>query len=74
MKRILVTIVVVIVAVTGVIFFVNGRSGDSKQTTDAKKISVVTTNSILEDMVKNVAKDRVELYSIVQRGVDPHEY
>ncbi|EOA3429578.1 zinc ABC transporter substrate-binding protein [Enterococcus faecalis] len=74
MKRNLVTIIVVIAAVTGVIFFVNGRSGDSKQTTDAKKISVVTTNSILEDMVKNVAKDRVELYSIVQRGVDPHEY
>ena len=74
MKRILVTIVVVIAAVAGVIFFVNGRSGDSKQSTDSKKISVVTTNSILEDMVKNVAKDRVELYSIVQRGMDPHEY
>ena len=29
MKRILVTIVVVIAAVAGVIFFVNGRSGDS---------------------------------------------
>lgn len=63
-----------ILVVGGVIFFVNSRSEESRQSGENSKISVVTTNSILEDMVKNVAKDRVNLYSIVQRGVDPHEY
>lgn len=63
-----------ILVVAGVIFFVNSRSEESRQSGENSKISVVTTNSILEDMVKNVAKDRVNLYSIVQRGVDPHEY
>lgn len=74
MKKILASIVVVIAVIAGVVFFANARSGESKQAEDGKKISVVTTNSILEDMVKNVAKDRVHLYSIVKRGVDPHEY
>lgn len=63
-----------VLVVAGVIYFVNNRSEGSNKAIENEKISVVTTNSILEDMVKNVAKDRVNLYSIVQRGVDPHEY
>ncbi|SFH86296.1 metal ABC transporter solute-binding protein, Zn/Mn family [Pisciglobus halotolerans] len=74
MKKIFLTVATMILVVGGVIFFVNSRSEESRQSGENSKISVVTTNSILEDMVKNVAKDRVNLYSIVQRGVDPHEY
>lgn len=74
MKKIFLTVATMILVVAGVIFFVNSRSEESRQSGENSKISVVTTNSILEDMVKNVAKDRVNLYSIVQRGVDPHEY
>ncbi|EMW5544931.1 zinc ABC transporter substrate-binding protein [Enterococcus faecium] len=74
MKKIYITIVTMVLVVAGIISFVNNQSEGTNKVEEKGKISVVTTNSILEDMVKNVAKDRVNLYSIVQRGVDPHEY
>ncbi|EME8213744.1 zinc ABC transporter substrate-binding protein, partial [Enterococcus faecium] len=74
MKKIYITIVTMVLVVAGIISFVNNQSEGTNKAEEKGKISVVTTNSILEDMVKNVAKDRVNLYSIVQRGVDPHEY
>lgn len=74
MKRIWVTLVAVIAMISGVYFFLHSRDNHSADLTAGDKLQVVTTNSILEDMVKNVGGDRIELYSIVKRGTDPHEY
>lgn len=74
MKRILITLVGVIAMISGVYLFLNHRDNNVSQVPENEKLQVVTTNSILEDMVHNVGKDKIKLYSIVKRGTDPHEY
>ena len=49
-------------------------SKDNSSKADTEKINVVTTNSIIYDMTKNIAGDLVNLHSIVPVGQDPHEY
>ncbi|UXS60351.1 manganese ABC transporter substrate-binding lipoprotein MntC [Staphylococcus ureilyticus] len=51
-----------------------GKGNNDSNSQSHEKIKVVTTNSILYDMVKNVGGDNVDIHSIVPIGQDPHEY
>ncbi|WP_086428519.1 manganese ABC transporter substrate-binding lipoprotein MntC [Staphylococcus cornubiensis] len=48
--------------------------GVNKGNESDHKLKIVTTNSILYDMTKNITGDDAEIYSIVPVGQDPHEY
>lgn len=73
MKKLLVAALVVL----GIAGCATGKENSSQTTSataESKKLQVVTTNSIIYDMTKNIAGDLVDLHSIVPVGQDPHEY
>lgn len=74
MKKNLMAVLGVIAMITGMAVFLNQRQTVEAEPTTGAKIRVVSTNSIIDDMVQNVGGQYVENYSIVQRGTDPHEY
>ncbi|WP_251943366.1 zinc ABC transporter substrate-binding protein [Staphylococcus sp. Marseille-Q5304] len=51
-----------------------GCNTHKNNASDHEKLKIVTTNSIIYDMVKNIGGDDVEVHSIVPIGQDPHEY
>lgn len=52
-----------------------GKSESSGSTIqEDKKVKVVTTYSIIYDIVKSIGGDRVEIHSLAPIGSNPHEY
>ncbi len=51
-----------------------GCGTDGSKATNDGKLQVVTTYSIIYDIVKNIGGDRVEIHSLAPVGSNPHEY
>lgn len=68
-QRVLIFSFVLVLAV-----LLGGCGTNQKKASDNGKLNVVVTNSIIADITKNIAKDKINLHSIVPVGKDPHEY
>lgn len=55
------------------VFFVSACGNDEKGNTD-EVLKVVTSFTLIEDMVNQIGEDYVETYNLVPTGTDPHEY
>lgn len=47
---------------------------NTEATGEGDKILAVTSFTLLEDIVKEIGKDRVDVHNLVPTGTDPHEY
>lgn len=46
----------------------------SEQAKSKGKLNVVTTATMVTDLLKNVGGDKVEVHGLIKEGVDPHHY
>ncbi|WP_323703923.1 manganese ABC transporter substrate-binding lipoprotein MntC [Mammaliicoccus sp. Dog046] len=60
------------IPIIAIIFILSACSSSS--TKDQSHLKIVTTNSILADMTKEITKSNANVTSIVPIGQDPHEY
>jgi len=69
-------IIITIISIAMMIVFAGCNQGGSKDSIDNKdaKLQVVTTYSIIYDIVKNIGGDRVNIHSLAPVGSNPHEY
>lgn len=70
MKKIFISIMGLCLVLVGL----SACSSSQSATKDNGKLNVVVTNSIIADITKNIARDNINLHSIVPVGKDPHEY
>ena len=52
----------------------SGDAGGTAPTQSASPIRVVVTTNIMADWVENVGGERVDVFSLVQAGADPHAF
>lgn len=50
----------------------NNKKGATWKSTD--KVKVVTTTTMVTDLVKQIGGDKVEVYGLMDEGIDPHSY
>lgn len=62
-----------ILAILSILIILSGCGLNSNNDKN-EKLKIVTTNSILYDMTKNITGNHAEVHSIVPIGQDPHEY
>ena len=70
MKKLLLFITTI--AVVALLSACNQEKASPKE--KGEKLQIVTTYSILYDMIKNVGGDHVEVHSLAPIGSDPHNY
>lgn len=65
-----------VLVAAGLIFMAGcaGGAGDAGDAAGTDRLQVVTSFSILTDMVEEVGGDRVDVHNLVPIGTDPHEY
>ncbi|NLW15171.1 MAG: zinc ABC transporter solute-binding protein [Erysipelothrix sp.] len=56
------------------VLFILTACSSSKPDTKNDKLSIVTSYTILEDMVHQIGKELVDIHNLVPSGTDPHEY
>jgi manganese/zinc/iron transport system substrate-binding protein len=71
MKKINVTYLLLLIVI---LFSCNRSSEEAKSDIGNEKLKVVTTTTMITDLLKQLAGDRIELNGLMGPGVDPHLY
>lgn len=75
MKKVLGIVVVVGMLIGGLVWLLSQEDQMTQQAADAQeKLSVVTTTTMVTDMVKIIGGERILVRGLMGPGVDPHSY
>lgn len=65
---------IIINALIVIALFQSCESGPTNKDASSEKIKIVCTTSILTDWVLNIATEDIAVYSLLNKGIDPHVY
>ena len=60
--------------IASLLLILTACSPKKEESKASDKLKVVTTYSIIADIAENIGKDYIDVYSMVPRGTDPHQY
>src|SRR5699024_9841270 len=65
---------ILFVASFAIIFLAACSGGDDSSAENSDKLQVVSSFTIISDMVREIGADKVDVHNLVPTGTDPHEY